>query len=104
MGTFRVEGDSDSERITVMSEGMTPEELAGALRVALSRVYADTETPTTPDDLTLLNMAFTAASDAMARANRRARHYRWSLWALMIALAVNIGAALQNVGQSAGWW
>jgi hypothetical protein len=105
MGKFRVEGDTETHKLTVTGQDVSREDIQAGLRLALIHVYQDTGLELTEDEFTLVGMALAEAHSSMTAADKARRKYQRDYW-IWIApvVALNLGAALFNLGRPLGWW
>jgi len=93
---FRIEGDV--RHATIAVDGMAPEEVAVAVRRVLMEVYARQGQAVSEDDMTIVNMALGEARLAWEAAEKMRQSLRRRMLVLWVAVGINVGAALFNLG------
>jgi hypothetical protein len=106
MGTFRVEGDTETSGLSITSQGLSASQLMGGLRLALVTVAKESgDLELSPQDFTLVNMALAESGREMELAKSARRAYRRGLyWMLYPVAAFNLGIGLWNLGRMLRWW
>lgn len=100
MSSFRIEGDGN--RASIAIDGMQPREVAVTLRRVLMEVYARQGIAVSEDDMTIVNLALGESRLALENAEREQRRMRRMRWILYASTALNVGAALFNLGVGFG--